>query len=75
MGCTYETLSKNRTKQTVEKNCSVLLKTVYLGMSIGQEKKYPKWRIKGKDLGESAFLGENFHPVLERILSVIRSMV
>lgn len=39
-------------------------------MSTGQEKKYPKWGVKGKDLGESAFLVENFRPVLERILSI-----
>lgn len=42
---------------------------------MGQEKKYPKWGVKGKDLGESAFLVENFHLVLEGILSIIRNMV
>lgn len=44
-------------------------------MAMGQEKKYPKWGVKGKDLGESAFLVENFHLVLEGILSIIRNMV
>lgn len=77
-----QTLSKNRTKQTAEKNCSVLLKTVYLGMSIGQEKKYPKWGVKGKDLGVCFFgrefpscfrknsVGHQEHDVTQKVLGV-----